>query len=242
MPRQFTRSQLRTRARQRADMVGSTFISDAEVNTLLSEHYTQLYELLVQSSLNYFETEATITGTGVEKYNLPTNFFGVVAVDFLYTAQYRIPLWEYMAPERTRYENLITGSRYPMAYAIIGIQGALPAAANQISILPGLLSAQQVRLRYIPAPIGLEDSDGATDATAIDGVSGWEELVVVNSAIDMLTKEESSTTSLERRKAELMERIESASQIRAWASPRRVVDIDEMNRFEWWRHSNYFAP
>ena len=61
-------------------------------------------------------------------------------------------------------------------------------------------------------------------------------MIVIKAAIDMLTKEESSTTALERREAEMMARIESEAEVRAWTSPRRVVDTDEINDIYWWQY------
>ncbi len=236
MPRVYTRLQLRDRARQRADMVGSTFISDDEINSILSERYTALYDILVASGLSYFEKQLEITGTGVERYDLPEDFYGMVAVDYRYTINHFIPLWEYMPAERSLYENLATGSRFPLAYSVIGDADEPAASMNQISLLPALLNGQIARIRYIPAPKYLEDSEGATDATLVDGVSGWEEMIVVGAAIDMLTKEESSTTALERRWDVLNDRISSMAEARAWASPRRVVDTESVNDIYWWQY------
>jgi len=214
-------------------MVDSAFITDAEANASLSEHYTWLYELLVQSGLSYFEETATIAGTGVELYDLPADFFGMVAVDYAATTGRFVPLQEYMPQERTFYES-DGGSQRPLAYAVIGKQTEAPSTSQKLSLLPSLSSGASVRVRYVPAPIGLEDADGADDDTTVDGVSGWEELIIIKTAIDMLNKEESSTTALERREALLVERIESAAEIRAWSTPRRVVDVDDGN---WWERT-----
>lgn len=240
MPRIYTRAQLRLRARRRADMVNAVdFITDPEIDEMLSEHYTDLYAHLVESSLNWFEKTIFVDGKdepNTELFNLPADFFGMVAVDFQYTSQHFIPLWEYMPTERTLYENLQTGSRFPLVYSVIGRQSAPPGQSEQVSFLPGLRSGQVCRIRYIPAPIGLEDSDGADDGTTIDGVAGWEELVVINTAIDMLNKEESSTAALERKQAKLMDKIASEAEVRAWTSPRRVVDTEDINDIYWWQY------
>ena len=231
MARTYTRAELRTRARQRADMEDSPFITDAEINGLLSHRLTDLYDTLMESGLLWLQKEVTVVGDGNELYDLPSDFYGVVAVDYNYSANHFIPLHEYMARERTVYENLRTGSRFPLAYAVIGRSNS----TDQISLLPGTPQGQNVRVRYIPAPIKLEDPD-SNDGTVVNGVSGYEELIIVGTAIDMLSKEESSTVMLERRYEALMAKVQSAAEIRAWASPRRIVDTDNIDDMYWWQY------
>jgi len=77
-----------------------------------------------------------------------------------------------------------------------------------------------------------------TDSQVVDGVSGWEEFIVVDAARKMLQKEESSTTGVERDLMRLRTRIEEMSQNRAWATPRRVVDVQSSSAHarDWWRY------
>lgn len=84
------------------------------------------------------------------------------------------------------------------------------------------LPSGQVRLRYVPAPTTFSAND--LSAT-VDGVSGWDELVVLNLAIAMLSAEESSTTQLERRLAKIEKRIATVSQNRDLAMPGTVTDV-----------------
>jgi len=213
-------------------MVGSSFVSDDEVNSILSERYAELYDILTNKQLNYMEAEDTIAGTGAEKYDLPEDFYGVKQVDYQYTTNLYIPLKRYMPGERTLYENLSTGSRFPLAYSVIGTTDE-GDHVDQISLLPRLGTGQSARVRYVPAPIRLEDGD---DGATINGVSGWEELVVVGAAIDMLTKEESSTTALQRRHDQLMERVDWAAEQRELEHPNRIVDTDSILDLYWWQY------
>tara|TARA_Y100000593_G_scaffold14361_1_gene27173 strand:- start:6151 stop:6774 length:624 start_codon:yes stop_codon:yes gene_type:complete len=203
-------------------MVNSSFITDSELNGYISASYAELYDLLVQSGLIYFTPGThTITASGSETYALPSDYYGTVRVDRLSGSDY-IPLVEYMITERTSYEN--NGGSNSIGYSV---QGA------NISLLPAP-SAGTYRHIYIPAPVDLTAS---ADSTTIDGVSGWEEFIVVDAARKMLQKEESSTVAVERDIARLRVRIEEMAQNRAWATPRRVVDVqgDRFDAIDWWR-------
>lgn len=88
------------------------------------------------------------------------------------------------------------------------------------------LPAGPVRLRYVPAP-PVFSVDALDDE--IDGVSGWDELVVLHLAIAMLQTEESPTSGLERRLTKIEERITKASQNRDLSMPGRVTDVLEVS-------------
>src|SRR3990167_6382280 len=79
--------QMRNRAKQESDNVGSSFITDAEWDSYLIGSYQELYVLVVQAFGNdYFtQTPATgytfvTTGTG-NLFTLPTDFFKLLGVD-----------------------------------------------------------------------------------------------------------------------------------------------------------------
>jgi hypothetical protein len=220
MARTFTLLQLRTKARERSDMVNSSFVTDSELNGYISASYAELYDILVQSGLVYYTpTTQTITGTGSETYPLAADYYGTVRVDRVSGSNY-CPLTEYMITERASYENSGTGEA--RAYS--------PQGSN-MSLLPAPTSGSYRHI-YIPAP-----ADLTADVTTVDGVSGWEEFIVVDAARKMLQKEESSTVGIERDLARLKARIEEMSQNRAWATPRRVTDVrgDVNDPSGWWR-------
>ena len=65
--------QLRTASRQRADMVYSQFVSEAELNSYINASYFELYDLLVQKYGNdYYMTQYSFQLVGnQERYDLP---------------------------------------------------------------------------------------------------------------------------------------------------------------------------
>ena len=75
--------QLRVACRQRADMVNSTFITDAELNSYINASYFELYDLLVQKYGNdYYVQEYYFNLVGNQsRYDLPEDFFKLLGVD-----------------------------------------------------------------------------------------------------------------------------------------------------------------
>ena len=88
------------------------------------------------------------------------------------------------------------------------------------------LPSGQVRLRYVPAPAYYEIADLDEE---IDGVSGWDALIVVDIAIAMLQSEESDVSSLMARRSQLVKRLEEMAPNRDLGMAQRVQDIYEAN-------------
>ena len=70
------------------------------------------------------------------------------------------------------------------------------------------------------------------DNQIVDGVSGWEEYIIVDAARKILLKEESDTSFLLAEKQALLTRIESAAENRNASDPERVSD-SRMRNFAW---------
>jgi hypothetical protein len=82
-----------------------------------------------------------------------------------------------------------------------------------------IASGRNIVLHYAPRLTLL-----VNDEDEVDGVSGWEQLAVIDAARKALVKEESDTTAIEREKAALVARIENAAENRDAGSPGTVVD------------------
>jgi hypothetical protein len=77
-----------------------------------------------------------------------------------------------------------------------------------------------LQIHYIPRLSAL-----VNDVDLVDGVSGWEEYVVVDAARKALLKEESDTSGLEREKAALVQRIEAEAAQRDAGEPATVAEV-----------------
>lgn len=78
---------------------------------------------------------------------------------------------------------------------------------------------------YAGFPAGYQTSVGTITVDSLDGRNGWEEWVVVDAAIKLLSKEESDTSQLERESARLWARIMAALQNRDAGQGKRVTDV-----------------
>lgn len=78
---------------------------------------------------------------------------------------------------------------------------------------------QTVQVFYVPEPTSL-----ASDADSLDGISGWEEYVIVDAAIKAKDKEESDVSVLGAQKQALERRISEMAETRDVGKPYTVVD------------------
>lgn len=219
---------VRTSIRQRADMVTSQFITDAEFNGYINASYFELYDLLVEAyGDDYFSAQPTdpyvLTTDGVtEFYPLPNGtssfltpkgnqalaFFKMLAVDLRTDASTWQPLKRFPLGERNRNSM---GTTTDVRYRLQG---------NFIWFRPLPQAAQQIRLLYVPRLTSL-----VNDTDVIDGVSGWEEYVVVDCVIKAKLKEESDCSTEIGLRDALKLRIQGISENRDAGSPATVADV-----------------
>ena len=231
LPSEMSLFELRIRSRQKADRLGSNFVTDSELNTFIRLAAYELYDILMTSYEDWFATNYFSIQTDGSTANYPvpngvTNYLGnasngtsgVPAPAFYKLAGMdlnvntsvltpsRVTLLRFNFIERNRYvypnsTSTIYGV-YNMRYRLMG---------NQINIIPTPAGNQTLIGWYSPRlPRLLAD----TDTTTI-GVSGWLEYVIVRAAIYMLAKEEGTDVStLKEELLFLKTRIEQASQNR----------------------------
>jgi hypothetical protein len=214
--RTVTLAALRSQARQRADMVNSTFITDSEFNQYINNSATELYDLLIQKFGNeYFLLSTSIsTLPSVDSYDLPTDFYKLVGVDMLISGQDYVSLRPFMFSER----NLNNANVSRTIYGIPDVRYRLTGSKIKLTPIPNATSA--IRLWYIPIL-----TEMSTDAGTIDGINGWEEYVVVDAAIKALQKEESDVSVLMAQKQALIKRVEEAAENRDAGAGDRVGDV-----------------
>lgn len=222
----LTLAQLRTLARQESDMENSTFISDSEFNAYINQSYYELYDLMVQKyGDDYFSNTVSFTTDGTsETYALPngTNysaasaFYKLIGVDLALssTAQNSwVTIRRFNMSERNRYSV----PNFQSFYGVTNLRYRLNGANLFFTPIPQ--AGQTVRLWYIPRLTIL-----AADGDTCDGISGWNEYIIVDAAMKALGKEESDVSVLMARKAALIQRIEAAAENRDAANPMTVAD------------------
>lgn len=222
-----TFAELKTYARQRADMEGSNFVTETELGAFVNGSAQELYDILVSSFQDYYISQMPqfTLSTGEDSVSLPADFYKLRGVDKLIGGSTTV--WTtvdaFSFAERNSRQNLggMVGFNTNDSGIRYRVQG------SQVKFTPADDCAGTYRLWYVPRmPILTLDSD------SFDGVNGWEEYIIVDAAIKCLQKEESSSAAFERQKAALIKRIEDASKSRDAGSPEVIVP--QGTRVNWW--------
>lgn len=195
-----TLAQLRASAKTRADMVKSKFVSDDEWLDFINGSALELYDLLVEKGEVYFIADPfVITTDGVaERFPLPDGTGQPPAFYKLLGVDLRVAgstEWRTLKPFSFAERNRFATTSVPRA-------------------------GQSVQVHYVPRLSPLE-----ADEDTLDGVSGWEEIVVVDAARKALLKEEADVSALIAEKAGLIKRIEDAAANRDQGMPATVADV-----------------
>ena len=192
----FTESDLRTRARRRADMENSSFVSDAEIQDYLNSSISELHDFMVKSYEDYFVSEQTYNAPiATGGANLPDDFYKALGGDYN-SGGITSTLRAYSFTERNIY-NTPYAAIDRLAEPMYKVEG------SKIKLIPTNSQSGTITLYYVPLPT--QFSSTVTEIETI--IPGYEEYVVVATAIRMLMKEESDTRQLELEKNQLASRI-----------------------------------
>lgn len=240
---------LRLYSQQRADRVNSPFVTTTEWNRYITESRKELYDILIQKFGNdyYMATPYCFITTGVDQlYPLPdgVNYVSVLAPDqkpspaFYKSMLVEVALnpqdpnsWVTLRKYMRIQQNLWN---YPNVYTFRGVTNLrYRYTDNSLQLVPQTQQGQYVRIWYAPRPKAL-----LLDFDMVDGVSGWEQYIVVDAARKALQKEESDTSALVNEKMMLLKRIEEAAENRDIGEPETVSDA-KMRNLSWSDDSGY---
>jgi len=235
--------ELRLKAKQRADLVNSQFITDPEWNSYINQSMFELYDILVETYDDYYLAPASrfVTISGQTNYPLPDGnltftaqdgttftpppFYKLLGVDLAINnannASVTVNKFNFIDRNDYIYPNTASTiyGVFNLKYRVMG---------NNLQFIPTPSSNQQVTIWFIPRLIQLLQD---TDITTI-GISGWLEYVIIRAAILALTKEESDSTSLQGQLLDVRKRIEAAAQNRDAGQPDTISSI---------RNNGYFG-
>ncbi len=204
MPRTFPMSTLVRRCQQRADREGDGHINDTAVTSewrsLISEQFGELYLIVADSGLRYFETTDTITATGAAYYAEPADHLGTVLMTRVLDASgARYDLEEVMVPEQSHWSGM-TGDA--LEFTLID---------DRIYLFPTPGSGTY-ELRYIQQP---PDLTTYADGDLVDVVSpAGEAFLIWGVAVKALSKSESDVSLA------IAERDRFGAMLAEWASLR----------------------
>lgn len=226
---------LRLSALQRADKVGTQFITVPELNKFINLACYELYDLLITAYEDYFlaPTASFVTNGTTFQYPLPDGvtlfldannnpyaappFYKLKGVDLSISSANNayVTLRRFNFQDRNKYVYPNSASTI---YGVFNMQYHLMGSFLQFIPVPS--ASQVIRLWYTPR---LPQLVADTDLTTI-GFSGWLDYVIVRAAKYILDKEESDTSKLDQELAFLKNRIEEASQYRDEGAPATISD------------------
>lgn len=209
-------SVLITQARQRADQVGSQFVSDSEALDYLKLGYQNFYDLVVQSNNTYYLSSFDITlVSGQQDYPLPADFYKLLGMDLMATVGAPVTLRPFQWNERNRYKyaGLTTMAGPVYRYNLLG-------SNVRFTPIPGTGS---IKVYYTPlAVLPTADTDNMD-------TMGFDEFLILSVALKMLAKEESDTQLVAAELAAQRERVQTMLADQDASFPKTVIDIDTIN-------------
>ena len=239
-PGQINLGYLRYQSLLKADMLKNPFITTDEANFIVNQSMYELYDLLVLKYGDdlFLAPPVLYSLTGALSYPLPdgvTSYTsGVTGNSFVPPAFYKlngmdinisggsagpnaawVPVAKCNWSDRDRYTTFpgqagALNNVYQMAYRAMG---------NQLYVFPQNMN-QTIRIWFVPIMTQLLLD---TDMLPFS-VSGWSEMIMVDSAIKILLKEESfdQAAAMESRKQQILARIEEAASNRDVGQPNTV--------------------
>lgn len=221
-----TLADLRTLARQRADMVGSSFITDAELTGYANSSLAELHDMLVTMLEEYFTKTGTLTVGSTGIVALPADCYKIRLISWQSGGDY-IPLKPITVTEKWRYQSpRAFGREAERVYLLMG---------PNVTIFPTASAPGTYEIVYASQFAQLSSD---SDVPFVDsGVPDqfWDEYVVVDMAIKCLQKEESDVSILMAQKAALRQRIVNAAASRDISEPAHVLDVDsDTPAWPWW--------
>lgn len=237
---QLSLFETRLRVLQRADRLGSTFVSIPEINFAINQAWYELYDLLITVYEDYYVApRLSIQTTGNQQnYALPDGLnnggapafykaYGLdLGLDNSQNAWVTLKKFDFISRNRYVYPQLTTTllGVFNLQYRIVG---------GNIMFIPIPSGGQTIGLWYFPRLTRL-----LQDTDVMDTISGWNEYVIVRSAKYVLDKEESDTDKLDAELLFLKSRIEAAASNRDAGQGDTVSNTRTQSE----RWGNYGAP
>ena len=224
---QMSLAWVRNMALLRADMVNSQFISLPEANSYISGSYKALYDLMTQKFGDEYFSSSTYTWSTAgnqNMYPLPPDFYKSTLVEIALNPG-DPQSWVTLRRFNKVQQNLLN---FPNVYTLWGVTNLrYRLTGNFIELAPYPTGGQTLRMWYAPRPpILMQDTD------IVDGVSGWEDYIILDAARKMMLKQEQDIQEVTMEVEGLVKRIESAAENRDIAEPDTVSDSRRRN-FAW---------
>lgn len=234
-PGQTTVGNLRLECQQRSDRVSADNITTQEWNSMISQSYKELYDILIQkfgddyfiaNPVTYLTTGQIDPITQAQTFPLPADFYKLMRCEVALNpsdANSWVTLRQFQAIQANLWN-------YPNVYTFYGITNMRYRLwGTNLQIVPISQAGQTIRIWYSPKPNQL-----INDTDTVDAISGYEEYIVADVCIKALVKTEELDTAAAfgQQKAALLKRIEEAAENRNVGEPQCVSDSRTRN-FSW---------
>ncbi len=222
---QMSLGEMRMRAQQRADMLGSNFVTVPEWNYYINQGYYWLYDLLITVYEDYYVAPRLLIQTdGTQNIALPNGqnhsgapaFYKMFGVDLGLAndnnAFATLKKFDFISRNRYVFPQITTTllGVFNLQYRLVG---------GNIMFIPTPSAGQTVGLWYFPRlNTLLQDSD------ICDGISGWTDYPIIYAARCALNKEESDTSSIDNELMIMKARIEESASNRDAGQPDTISD------------------
>lgn len=219
-----TLAALRTQFYQRFDSAQNQYVDNTEADALINESARHLHNWILTEGEFYIFAEKEMALVGNQSdYPLPADFMKILKV-FRVGAQPGTFGGRSLLPmQRVMPEEVGSAMAYGSASYQIASCGAYITLGKNLRILPtpGPSTTETIVLWYAPVYTDLVDD---ADSPVCCVFPGCEEFIVNRAVIGARIKEESDTTSLEKRQAETVALIQQALINRDMGKKARVVD------------------
>ena len=205
-----------TSCKQQVDLENHPVIASTEWRSLISRAYGELFTIVANSGLRYFETSANVVSDGTNVLAEMSNHFETVTLAYLAQASPAryIDLREAMAQEEAMLSGQ-TGS-YARYFSIVD---------DEILLFPTPPTGQTYRMRYVPQP---PDLSGYADDACVDVVTpDGHEFLIWNVAVKAMAKTEADARLAQSEREQARARFTEAIQLRALNAPRRRIVVDD---------------
>lgn len=217
MAKSVTLTSLLTDIRNRYELESSDFVSTSELTDYIQDSKDELYDLLVSAwGDDYFYATATVsTVAGTETVALPSDFYKLLALDFVPAGGDPVELEMFDWTERNDFGTTSEpwSSQDPPRYRL---------RAGLIWFTPKPAAVYAVKVHYIPACPDLVDG---LFPVVFDGVNGWTEYVVCDVCAKIAGKEEADPSLFLAQKKAVAERIKMMATRRDQSGPAKVRKI-----------------
>lgn len=210
---------IRQRAQSLAD-AAQGLASTTEWNFWINAAAADLYDRLTQADperyVNTFQFSLVPPAIDVA---LPADFYKLLRVDCIYGQAGQNPPLFYTVRKFSLLEE--DAYQYPVYVTLAGPAYRYRLRGNNIHFTPAPNASTTMRILYVPVITPL-----VNDSDTMDGINGWEEFVVISTAIRALQKENATdTTSLVQEREKWESKIKALELERDSSFPEQTIDV-----------------